>query len=185
MYPTVTESILEFAGKRYSVTPEDVLWLARAVEAESLDDEKPLDDRRVAQTLVNCFCLIASEHRNYTLTRFVRQYAQPVNPRWYPGGDLHLKWAARGQDIAAKAAARRDVHSVRNDFGWECVDAVDRALIEGPVDIPRNCTDYAAKWIDASHKYEPLTDPVRGENRLWTRAPGWQGYTVFQWQREV
>lgn len=185
MTPTITESVLAFAGCRYSVTPDDVLWFARAVEAEGLDDGKVLDDRRVAQTLVNCFCLVASTHRNYSLTTFVRAYAQPVNPRWFPDGDLHKLWAGRGKDTSANARRRRDHHSVRTDFTSEACDAVDRALIEGPVDIPSNSTDYAAAWIDASRKYEPLTDAAKGENRLWTRARGWSGYEVFQWQRSL
>ncbi len=187
MRPSVTESILEFAGFRYSVTADDVLWMARAVEKECRDDGDDLDERRVAQTLMNCFCYEASQRNYDSLTKFVRAYAQPVNPRWFPEGDLFKRWHARDPQKYSLAAAvgRRDRHSIRTEFGRECVEAVDRALIEGPVDIPRNCTDYAAPWLDASRKYEPLTHPEVGVNRLWTRAPGWTGYSVFQWQREV
>jgi hypothetical protein len=187
MYPSVTESILDFAGRRYSVTSDDVLWLVRAVEKECLDDGDDADENCVAQALVNCFCLEATKGSYDSLTRFVRAYAQPVNPRWFPDGDLFQRWNARdpAKYKMTDAIARRDKHSVRSDFGVEACNAVDRALIDGPVDIPPNCTDYAAAWIDASRKYEPLTGPRRGLNRLWTRAPGWTGYSIFQWQRSV
>ena len=185
MTPSVTESILVFAGRRYAVTAEDILWLVRAVEAEGHDDGRDLDERHVAQTLVNGFAYEFDRCNYPTLTAFVRAYAQPVNARWFPEGDLHKRWAARGKDTAAKAARRRDFHAVRTDFVREAAEAVDRALIEGPVDIAPNCTDYAAPWLDASHKYNPLSDAEPGVNRLWTRAPTWSGYAVFQWQRSV
>lgn len=187
MTPSITESILDFAGCRYSVTPDDVLWLARAVEKECLDDGKDLDERRVAQALVNCFCLEAKAGNYTSLERFVRAYAQPVNPRWYPDGDLFKRWNARdpAKYAMSHAIARRDKHSKRNDFGQEACDAVDRALTDGPVDILPDCTDYAASWLDASRKYEPLSEPERGVNRMWTRAPGWSGYQIHQWQKRV
>lgn len=187
MKPSIFTSTLAFADQKYVVTEEDILWLARAVEKECLDDADDLDERRVAQALVNCFCLEASRGVYKNLKTFVQAYAQPVNPRWFPEGDLFKKWHAidpKKYPLSA-AVARRDKHSKRSDFGWEACAAVDRALIEGPVDILPSCTDYAAAWLDASKKYVELTKPEKGRNRLWTRAPWWTGYEVFEWQIRV
>ncbi len=187
MYPTILRSVLSFAGRRYVVTSEDILWLTRAVEKECHDDGQVLDENRVAQCLVNCFCLEATKGTYSSLTKFVQAYAQPVNPRWFPEGDLFKRWHTKdpGKYKMSDAVLRRDKHSKRTDFGWEACQAVDRALFEGPLDIPANATDYAAAWLDASKKYVALTAPVKGLNRLWTRAEGWTGYSVVKAERDV
>lgn len=169
-------TIIVCGEHRYQVTTEDRLWLLRAVQVEGHVEEQ------VAQVLVNCFAFLHARSPGMfrTLTGLVRSYAQPVNPRWFPDGDLFEKWHARD---AAKysliaAARRRDMHSKRNTFDQRVTASVTRALTLGPVDIPRNATDYAAAWIDASRKYQPITAPQRGVNRLWTRAAEWHGYRL-------
>lgn len=162
--------------RTYTVTAADVLWLSRAVEAEGAVQFQ------VAQVLVNCFCQRASTAKVWpglTLTDHVRQYAQPVNPRWFLSGDLHQKWAAKGQDTPAAARRRETVHSTLSRFSLGTAEAVKRALTKGPVDILPNATDYAASWIDASKKYRPLTEARKGVNRIWTRDPLWGAYTVL------
>jgi hypothetical protein len=164
-------------SRRYEVTDEDRLWLLRAVEAEG-----PIE-QQVAQTLVNCFAYLHSRKPKScpTLTWLIRNYAQPLNPRWYPDGDLFAKWHARDpRKYTLLQAQGRLAKSRKTAFLAGTRVAVDGALTAGPVDIPANCTDYAARHIDASHKYREVTPKGHPKyaNRLWTRAPGWAGYRV-------
>lgn len=162
--------------REYVVTDEDVLWLKRAVLREGAVMAQ------VAQCLVNGFAAFHSTKPKSTptLTWWVRAYAQPVNPRWFPEGKIFQKWHARDPKRYPLAVAkkRRDVYSTKMHFNQDTLDAVERALTEGPVDIPPNATDYAASWIDSSRRMTALTKPRKGVNRLWTRKPGWGGYQV-------
>lgn len=166
--------------KPYTVTSDDALWLARAVEAEG-----PVQ-MQVAAVLVSGFCFArAIKGYEKTLGTFVRAYAQPVNPRWYAKGDLFLASLANKSDSekieALKDAERRErVHSQRLAFTPGTQAAVVAAL-NGRVILPKGATDYAAAYIDASHKqYVPLTPAQKGVNRLWTRpgASEWTGYLI-------
>jgi len=168
---------LAFGECRYEATDEDRLWLLRAVAREGRVH------RQVAQTLVNGFAWgHARKPKSIpTLTWWVQAYAQPVNPRWFPDGKIFQRWHAKDPKKYPLGAAmrRRDIYSVETRFEKPIVEAVERALTEGPVDIPANATDYAAAWIDATRKGQtPLTAPKKGYNRLWTRAPEWDGYAV-------
>ena len=66
----------------YQVTPEDRLTLIRAVWREG----RPQD--AVTFTLLQRFTYIYPTYRS--LTDFIKAYAQPINPRWFPTGDKHL-----------------------------------------------------------------------------------------------
>lgn len=158
------------------MTAEDRLWLLRAVQVEGPSLAQ------VSQVLVNCFAYLHSRRPQLcpSLVWLVRSYAQPVNPAWFPEGNIFAKWHARDPVAYPLSAAvrRRDLHSVRTTFDPPVSAAVERALTLGLVDVPKNATDYAAAWIDASHKYKALTAKERGRNRLWTRAPEWAGYRV-------
>lgn len=165
----------------YRVTPDDALWLLRAVAGEG-----PVRDE-VAATLVNGFVWARTQSGfPGTLAAWVRAYSQPVSPAWFPDGDKFRAQLAETSDpterakLLAKATARRDVHSKRTRFDAAVRDAVARAL-DGAASIPDNAVDYAASTLDASRKgYIPLTEATRGRNRLWTRpaALSWQGYAV-------
>jgi hypothetical protein len=163
----------------YTVTADDALWLARAVEAEG-----PVQ-AIVAATLINGFCFVRSRGYSKSLAAFVRAYAQPVNPRWYTSGDLLLAAlekmtiAERAAELA-KAERRERLHSTVNTFSPLTSQAVHAAL-NGRTAIPPHATDYAAAHIDAEPKgYTPITEPKKGVNRLWARAGAlaWPGYTV-------
>lgn len=165
----------------YRVTDEDVLWLLRAVAGEG-----PVRDE-VAGTLVNGFVWARTQSGfPGTLAAWVRAYAQPVSPAWFPDGEKFKAQLAGVSDasqrakLLAKATARRDVHSKRTSFDSAVRSAVARAL-DGVASIPENAIDYAAPELDATRKgYIPLTDATSGRNRLWTRpaALSWQGYAV-------
>lgn len=156
-------------AKPYAPTAEDKLWLSRAVAAEG----KPFAG--VARALVNLFMLQRSKGNAQTLATLVRAYAQPVNPRWFPTGDLYLAHARTPLELD-QALARQRTHSTRVSFGPQVVDAVEQAL---GTPFPTDVTDYAVPSFDASKKgYVPRTVAKPGENRFWTREPGWRGYFV-------
>lgn len=166
---------LTFRGGQYDVTPDDVMWLLRAVQAEG-----PVRTE-VACALVNLFAYLRGTGKwSKTLGQLVRAYAQPVNPRWFVGGDLYEK-SLEGVSDSERAKLRikaesRVLHSARTVFTSATHDAVKHALA-GP--YRGDVTDYAAPRIDASRKgYAPRSAVIAGRNRLWTRAVGWAGYAV-------
>lgn len=131
-------------GRTLAWDADDRLWLLRAVEAEG-----PPQDL-VAQTLVNRWAFLwDTTPAKYTrLYEYVRAYAQPVNPAWFPDGRLHLQALAKLADAEkpaaiARAEKRRDVHSTRTQFSPATTVAVDQAL-RGPVTIPAGALHYAA-----------------------------------------
>jgi hypothetical protein len=159
----------------YAITAEDRLWLARAVEAEGA----PAED--VARTLVNLFAQLRTRGFGGSLAALVRAYAQPVNPRHFPSGDLFqqklasLPPEARPAAIA-KAAKREQVHSQRVSFSDATKEAVNAALGSS---WDKDWTDYAAPFYDASHKgYEQRTPHLDKTNTFWARFPDVKGYNV-------
>lgn len=166
--------VIKAAGMRdYQVTPNDRLWLLRAVNAEGKVHES------VAEALVNLFAATRARGVTQSLERLVRAYAQPVNQRWFPDGDLFMEKLKREPQnaVALRSAAlrRRDVHSRRVDFPPHVVRAVDYALSGAH---QTDVTDYAAHWHDASAKYVARSEVEPGVNRMWTRFPGWSGYSA-------
>jgi len=162
-------------GMSSEVTPADRLWLLRAVQAEGEPRQA------VAEALVNLHALRRAGGANVTLTQTVRAYAQPVNPRWYPTGDLFLQSlsSALPRDrpaMVVQANKRERLLSVRTVFDPQTIRAVDAALSG----VHRtDVTDYAAPSIDATKKgYTARSEPEPGKNRLWTRKPGFGGYSV-------
>lgn len=173
--PEVTFRLV-YDGGEYLPTDEDRLWLLRAVQVEGPPQ------LMVARALVNGFCW-ARARRRYggTLTTWIRAYAQPVNPRWFPEGDLLERFCADlPAPIAARerrlAEARRDVHTACVTFSPR-VGAAVRDALETP--YAGDVTDYAAARIDATRKgYELRSQPTKGLNTLWTRDPRWRGYRL-------
>lgn len=156
-------------------TADDAIWLRRAVEREGEPREW------VAQTLVNRWALLKDRGvADYpTLGSFVRAYAQVVNPRWFPGGDLHraalAEHAPRGEahraDMIARAERRRDVHSTRKIFQPATEAAVARAL-QGAITLPPGVTEYAADSASARRRHGAPTYAQPGENAFWAPHPG-------------
>lgn len=165
--------VLQFAGHTYAPTDADRLALSRAVHWEGPDHDQ------VAQALVNGFCHDFAAEREHSLEHHCQAYAQPINPRWFPEGDLFKHWHAIDSVKYPIDAAilRRNVKSKITKFEPVVVGAVEKALTRGPLDIQACCTDYAASWIQNRWQL-PLSAPIKGMNRLWTRAPKWSGYTV-------
>lgn len=161
--------MLEAQGaKPYTPTADDRLWLLRATAAEG----QPVDT--VPRVLVNLFMLQRAGGSAQSLATLVRAYAQPVNPRWYPNGDLFQKQYPKPTAAQlAQATARQNTLSARTSFTAPQTAAVDAAFSQG---FASNATDYAAPTLKAKAGYTALTPPVTGVNRLWTRRASWAGY---------
>lgn len=174
----MTVELVTRAG-RYTPTPDDVLWLARAVQAEGAPRV------RVAQTLVNGFLWARAElDSKRTLAQWVRAYSQPVNPDWMPGGKHYERELAAArlpvaqERIRSAGLRRQREHSTRLTFSPDTQRAVELALSKPP-DLP-GAVDFAAPWIDHGPPWVAFTPPIVGQNRFWSRpgAVGWTGYVV-------
>jgi hypothetical protein len=151
-------------GRPMLATDLDRLWLARAVQAEGAPRAL------VAQTLVNRWGSQLDRGLSKTLTDVVREYAQPVNPRWFPGGDLFARYVQNlsAPDAArelARAVKRRDVHSVRDTFTDDTRAAVAQAF-GGPLVIPPGAVDYAPRTQARDQVFALLVD---GPNAIYGR----------------
>ena len=162
----------------YEPTAADVLWLRRAVEAEGAPQ------RGVASALVNAFMFVkAHRHWQGSLADYVRAYSKPVNPAWFPEGELfRVAHRSAQPDVRDKmlkdAERRRDVHARRTDFMPSTEAAVNFALANPPP--IRNATDFAPLYVQRDSQWLALTPPRANENRFWAR-PGawdWTGYTT-------
>jgi hypothetical protein len=57
----------------------------------------------VAHTLLQRFAFLYSTKKPYdTFSSFLRAYVQPINPRWFPDGDLHKKELLRLDKLGKK-----------------------------------------------------------------------------------
>lgn len=162
--------MLQSGGTKYEPTEDDKLWLLRAVQAEGAPQ------LGVARALVNRFMMLrASNARplHQTLAAFVRAYAQPVNSRWFPDGELFLSKTRTPLEVQ-QATLRRDAHSKRNTFDDKVRASVARAL---STPFMSDVTDYAVPSLDGTKKgLTARGEPIKGENRFWTARPGWLGY---------
>lgn len=166
---------------QYAPSPDDQLWLLRAVEGEGAPRNV------VAQTLINRFMwLRATKPKAYpTLAQFVQAYSRPVNPRWTFGGDLYEaahKAASSAERSRLEAVARKiEGHRSNATFGRSTRDAVRRAFTRGPVDLPTpDTTDFGAPFRQVSEHLVRIT-PERERRNTFYRAraaQGWQGYGV-------
>lgn len=168
-------------GTRYEPTPEDVLWLLRAVEAEGAPHEL------VAQTLINGF-LWAREKlaSKRTLAQWAQSYAVPISPLWMPGGEKYTEAMATARSdtertaIDQQAMKRQNVFATRTRFSASTLQGIRHAFTHPPR-YP-GAIDYAAAWVQKAEGWRPFTFPGRGEhtNKLWARpgAVGWRGYLV-------
>lgn len=109
--PMATLSKLSFtssAGRpvQYTVRPGDLMAMYRAVNHEG----RP--HRAVAWTLLQRFAHLYGMDAYPTLQSLVQAYVQPINPRWFPDGDLHLRELGRLERTGA-AQARIDDERAR------------------------------------------------------------------------
>lgn len=168
-------------GTQYEPTPEDVLWLLRAVEVEGPPHEL------VAQTLINGHLWERETFgRKRTLAAWVQDYAQPVSPKWMPGGTKYQEAIATARSDAERTAIQQQAlkrqltHATRTRFSQVTIDAIRHAFTRPPR-YP-GAVDYAAAWVQKSPGWLPFSHPGPGErvNKFWARpgAVGWLGYRI-------
>lgn len=160
----------------YRVTPSDRLWLLRAVQAES---NKADDRHRVAQTLLNRFVFLKNRGSTAypTFTKFVRAYAQPINPKWE--SQSTSKCRANPRRCTDAMIAKRRAARTRGSFDDSTVAAVNEALSRGMTAVDRTSVHYAAPGVSAAGKIK-LTPDRRGYNTFYavSSSRGWRGYSV-------
>lgn len=165
----------------YEHTEEDSLVLARAVAREG----KPAD--AVAFALCQRFAFLYPHESYPTLASLVSAYSQPINPRWFPDGDLHRRKLQRlqGQEAAIADEKRRAENRIAYaEMPWEELsDGARRAALQAidgdgnpcPFAVhfsrsfaPKNASDQEAKR--AAHRWADNRNlkvvPVRGGYRL-------------------
>lgn len=96
-------------GHHYAmpVSPSDILTLARAVDGEGSPQ------LGVAWTLIQRAAWLRMHGNPVSLGKLVEQYAQPINPAWFPGGDKHEAELARLNRAGDIAGARKEVEKAQ------------------------------------------------------------------------
>ena len=69
-------------GYRYELTPTDLLWAARMLVGESGTNTR--DGAGVLWTMASRL----AQQRGTSFTDVIRNYSQPINPRWGSSGDM-------------------------------------------------------------------------------------------------
>jgi hypothetical protein len=84
--PINSKMVWSWKGKTYSmpITVDDVITLARAIQFEG----PPSDS--VAWTLIQRAAWLWTNGNQVGLGSLVEQYAQPINPAWFPNGAKHI-----------------------------------------------------------------------------------------------
>lgn len=137
----------------YPISDIDRLDLTRAVAREG----NPAD--AVTWSLLQRFAWLFPAYK--TLSDFVRSYAQPINPRWFPEGDKHLSYVA-------SLKKQRKVSEIR--------EAEERA---------RNRIEYAkANYSNIPSEYTELVLDVLG-NKVKNPVPGGVHYIASQAPRNL
>ncbi len=141
---------------RYQLTPEDVLWAARAAVFEG---GEPAD---VLWTLTQRFVLLRSSYP--TFTQFVRAFSQPINPIWAadgtmcaPGGKYAGKPECSPERLARRARASTITwHELEQKAPSTVVIVLAWANGHLPNPLPR-ATNFADQTVAASYLSENPT----------------------------
>ena len=113
----------------YVLTPDDVLNLGRAIQAEGPPQSA------VLWTLIQRFAFLFSTGEYTSLTQFLKDYVQPINPDWYPNGHRHLalikelEKAGKTKELQAEKS-RALGRPAKGERKWEELSASVRHLVE-------------------------------------------------------
>ncbi len=107
---------------RYTVTEDDWDTLVRAVAHEG----QPYDG--VMWSLIQRFIWIFPTYSS--ITDFVQAYAQPINPRWFPDGDLHLKYMKRNHRKAERLRDEEKRAARRVEYASQSIEDLDEKYLE-------------------------------------------------------
>lgn len=159
--------VLETAdGFRYQLTPEDALWLARAVQFEGGD--------RIA-TLWAFASRFAGFQRSGSFATFLRAYSQPINPLW---DELTDEKCRRNPEMCTPAMIER--RRLARTLTWNElsprvtaeVAAFAKALVSNPVP---GVVDFASYDVQAWLRRNPTSRIVKTEGPSWYATFGRSG----------
>ena len=175
---TAIVSFLLAAGARHPITEEDRCWMLRAVAAEGEPQQL------VAQTLVNRWAFLLDHGLKAefpTLTHLVRAYCSPMDPRRLPGHDrfaLELKRAGSPTEaeIVALRGRARVTAQRRTNFEPATMEAVRRALTDGPLDLPPGVVHFAAASMKPHGTRQILSVAGTDSSNAFYGVPGSRGY---------
>ena len=159
-------------GTRYQLTPEDVLWTARAVVYEG---GEPAD---VLWTLAQRFVM---QRRTYpTYTAFVRAFSQPVNPAWARDGEFCRPGGPYRKTAYCEESklARRDeaIHATWTDLAAKDAGAVEDTLLWANAALPNplpRATNFAAPDEAASYLARVPGAKLLAKRHNWYIAESW------------
>lgn len=168
---------------RYTVTPTDRQWFIRCLWREGTPAET------VGHTLLQRFALLASQGAKYpTMTSFLRAYCQPVNPRWFPGGDkseAFIKRAEKRGDVAAakteRERAKRRIGYARtpiNEIKPRFRELADRILAGSSVSPAPKATHFTMSFADSGDSESVALQKARNfaKKRNLTHVPIQEGH---------
>ena len=113
----------------YTVTDEDKLWLARAVWGES-GERGGRPGAAIAWAMLQYLALVVGRHGQRpafsSLTRQLRSYCQPINPKW---GSMSGSGCQRHPERCTEhmLARRRQI----TNAGWDRIPRAVRQVVEG------------------------------------------------------
>lgn len=126
----VPRLVWQWEGKWYDVpiTSHDVLMLARAVNEEGYPREG------VAWALIQRTAWLHTKGKKISLGRLVEQYAQPLNPAWFPEGAKHKAEVARLERLGDFAGAlteqnRATLRPAKAAKGWNDLSEETRKVV--------------------------------------------------------
>lgn len=160
--PAVSGFTWTWKGKAYSmpITSSDILTLARAIEHEGPPSES------VAWTLIQRAAWLWTNGNRVGLGSLVEQYAQPINPAWFPDGDKHLAEVARLQRLGDTAGVALE--------NAKAVSRIGKAKV-GWSQLSENTRELILEILDGQSR-----SPLTGAVHYWmTRGP------TFQMNQEV
>ncbi len=144
----------KWEGKPYAMpfNAGDLLTLARAVDEEGYPKEG------VAWALIQRAAWLNTRGLKVSLGRLVEQYAQPINPAWFPNGHKHREEIARLNRLGdikgvADETSRASRRKAKSEKPWANIDSDTKAVI-------------------ASILSNKKTSPVKGAVHYWaSRGP--------------
>lgn len=151
----------EAIKKPVVITEEIALWLGRMAVGEGgayCSSEKLCC---MFWALLNRYFLHRKRKKWPSFLYLMRRFSQPINPRWYRGGDLALKYAGTKYTTVAKFKRRERIASLGwNDFRWEMEDTIiklENGLLPPPAKIINLDKHRISDW--ASHPNLPKKFP--------------------------
>lgn len=154
-------SVVVHGSVPHDVSPEDVLWLGRALDGEGGDE------RAVAATLIQRWVMLGGSER-MSLSELVQAYCQAISPLWLadgarcrPGGSAHGTRPCAPEVTAARARRRARAWS---ELREEARDAAVWALY----------SDELGDYLPGSVHYATRALVARKMRGREARRDGWQ-----------